>query len=307
MKKFLLHIFLFTSLLLVSMLAVFYLADGHSDPYYLRFTSSRQSSLIIGSSRAAQGLQPSVFNEIIYKNGNRQFYNYAFSLIDSPFGPAYYESIEKKLDPQTKDGIFIIAVDPWSISAVNANPDDTMRFLEDKTFMGKTKYVNIDPNLFYLVNSYDEPYVNILRKWRSGTVLNLHKDGWLQVNIAPDSSAGAKSAEAKLEFYRKNYLPVYKFSASRMNYLSKTIDLLQKHGAVYLVRLPVLRAMFDMEHVLMPDFDDKMSDLARTKHIGYLNFKERENPYQYVDGHHLQQSSGKQVSALVAAWIQAGR
>lgn len=307
MKKFLLHITLFGSVLLLSMFFVFYMADGRSDPYYLRFTSARQHSLIVGSSRAAQGLQPAVFDSIIYKNSNRHFYNYAFSLIDSPFGPAYYESIKRKLDPQKTDGIFIIAVDPWSISAAINGSKDPTGFQENKTFMGKTRYVNMNPNLFYLLHSYEEPYVNILRKWRSGVVLNLQEDGWLHVNIAPDSAARVRSAERKLAFYKTNYLSTYKFSALRFEYLARTIDLLQKYGKVYLVRLPVVKYMYDIENELMPDFDKKIQDLASTRNIGYFNFRQLENEYLYVDGHHLHHSSGIKVSALIALWIQASR
>lgn len=301
MKKFLIRFFLFSSILLSGILFVFFLADGKSDPYYLRFTTGRQSSLIIGTSRAAQGLQPTVFDEILYKNTGRHFFNYSFSLIESPFGPAYFKSIQRKLDPDTKDGIFIIAVDPWSVSSTAKNPNDSAGFSETKSFMGKTKYVNLNPNIPYLINSYDEPYVHILKKWKSSPALYLHKDGWLEVNTSLDSMA--KSMELKMAFYRNNYLPVYKFSTLRLYYLSNTISFLQKHGRVYLVRLPVHQRMFDMEDELMPDFDDKISGLAKQTNVKYLNFKLLKNNYDFVDGHHLYKTSGKRVSAFVAEWV----
>lgn len=301
MKKFLVRLLLFSLLLLAGILFVFFIADGKSDPYYLRFTSSRQSSMIIGTSRAAQGLQPSVFNDIIYKNTDRHFYNYSFSLIDSPFGPAYFESIQKKLDPDTKDGIFIIAVDPWAVSSTTKNPNDSAGFSETRTFMGKTKCVTLNPNIPYLLKSYNEPYINIVKKWKSYTDLFLHDDGWLEVNAPLDNME--KSLELKLAFYKKNYLPVYKFSTLRLQYLLKTINLLQKHGEVYLVRLPVHDRMFKMEDELMADFDDQISIIAKKQNAKYLNFRLFNNDYQYIDGHHLFKSSGKLVSALIANWI----
>jgi hypothetical protein len=285
------------------MLAVFFIADGRSDPFYLRFTSQRQSSLIIGTSRAAQGLQPAVFNKIFYKNTGRQFYNYSFSLLDSPFGFAYYESIKKKLNPDTRDGIFVISVDPWSISSETKNPNDSADFAENKNFIGKTEYVNFDPNIPYLVQSYSEPYINILLKRKKKTALYLHEDGWLEVEVPMDSTAVAKNLEVKLAFYRKNYLPLYKLSSVRLNYLTKTIDFLQQHGRVYLVRLPVHKSMFEIENELMPGFDVKIDSIAKIKNVPYLNFRELKNEYQYVDGHHLYKTSGKEISALIAGWI----
>lgn len=303
MKKFLRQVSLFSTLLLLSMLAVFFMADGTSDPYYLRFTSSQQSSLIIGSSRAAQGLQPAVFNEIVYKNAGKQFYNYAFSLLDSPFGNAYYESIKKKLNPRSRDGIFIISVDPWSISSETLNPNDKADFPESKNFIGKTKYVNLYPNIPYLVRSYNQPYMNIITNRGKRSALYLHKDGWLEVNAPMDSVAVEERLAAKLTFYRKNYLPVYRISNERLNYLSKTIKLLQQYGRVYLVRLPVHKAMLAIENELMPEFDLIIDSITKVNNVPFLNFGLLTNQYQYVDGHHLYKASGKEVSALIASWI----
>ncbi|GAB2829266.1 hypothetical protein [Ferruginibacter profundus] len=305
MKRFLFNVALFTLLVFAGMLFVFFIADGKSDAYYLRFTTAPQHSLIIGTSRAAQGLQPAVFDSVLYKNSNEHFFNYSFTITDSPFGYAYFESITKKLDPGTKHGIFVITVDPWSLSASTADPNDSSHFRENKSFVGKTKYVNLNPNIPYLVESYGEPYINIIRKWKSTPDLLLHKDGWLQVDVPMDSTAVAQRLENKIADYRKNFLPVYQFSAVRLNYLEKTINFLQSHGKVYLVRLPINQRMFDQEDELMPDFDEKIKTVSDKTTVPYLNFKKADNTYQYVDGNHLYQSSGKAVSAVIANWIAA--
>lgn len=302
MKKFLIDTCFFLLLVTAGMAAVFFIADGKSDSYYVRFTTPKQHSLIIGTSRAAQGLQPDVLDAILYKNTSKHFFNYSFTITDSPFGPAYLESIEKKLDEKVKDGIFIVTVDPWSISTA-----DTTQLREEKSFIGKTKWVNLNPNIPYLVQSYSEPYVNILRKWKSSNDMFLHKDGWLQIDVSMDSAAVLKRRENKTADYRKNYLPVYTFSPVRLEYLSKTIAFLQQHGKVYLVRLPVHTSMFTIEEELMPDFDDTIATVAAASQVPYLNFRKMDNPYQYVDGNHLYKASGKEVSAIVAGWIAGGK
>lgn len=307
MKKFLTEVLLFSAVLLITMLAVFYMADGKTDSYYLRFTTGKQHSLIIGTSGAAQGLQPVVFDSVLYKNSEHHFFNYSFSLFDSPFGPDYYSSIKRKLDPAVQNGIFIIVVNPWSLCSDLKNPNDSANFIEHKGFMGKTKFVNLNPNIPYLVESYGEPYINIIRKWKGTADMNLHEDGWMEIDVSMDSAEVAKRIAVKEEDYRKSYLPVYKFSTLRMEYLYKTISFLQVHGKVFLVHLPLSPVMSDLEYELMPDFDEKMHMLVEKTKVGYLDFRKMDNPYQYVDGNHLYKTSGKIVSEIVAGWIAKSR
>ena len=49
-------------------------------------------------------------------------YNFSLQQIIQPYGPAYYKSIKNKVDETVKDGVFIISVDPGSISSNTDNP-----------------------------------------------------------------------------------------------------------------------------------------------------------------------------------------
>ena len=93
MKKFILRVILFSTILSAGFLSVFLFAGGKSDSYYLRFTSPRQHSMIIGTSKAAQDLQPSIMDPIVFPDEKDAFYNYSFNIIDSPFGYIYLKSI----------------------------------------------------------------------------------------------------------------------------------------------------------------------------------------------------------------------
>ncbi|MBK8611319.1 MAG: hypothetical protein IPL84_15615 [Chitinophagaceae bacterium] len=303
MKNFLISVLVFSGLLTSSILAVFLMADGRSDSYYARFTTPAQHSLIIGTSRAAQGIQPAVLDTMIYKGTAHHFFNYSFSLFDSPFGPAYLQSIERKLDPRVTDGIFIVAVDPWMLCAKNEDPNDSLHFWERNSFMGNTKKVNCNPNIPYLVESYSEPYINIIRKRTGAADLILHKDGWLEVIVSMDSTLVAQRLQAKLEDYNKNYLPVYKFSSVRFSYLKQTISFLQNHGKVYLVRLPAHRKIMEMEDRLLPGFEQKIEEVAAGFKVDYLSFAAKNADYDYVDGNHLYKASGKILSHQLARWI----
>ena len=305
MKKFLLHSAIFSVPLLVVVFTVFYIANGKTDSYYLRFTTPQQQNLILGTSGAAQGLQPQILDTIVFKNTPQHFFNYSFSFFDSPFGPAYLESIKRKLDPATKDGVFIIAVNPWSIAIKKNELDDPADYSENKRFIAKTKLVNLNPNIPYLVQSYNEPYINIIRKWKDSSDMVLHEDGWMEIDVSMDSASVLKHRNNKVKEYLQDYLPVYEFSGERYGSLRELITFLQNHGKVYLVRLPIHPVMFEIEDKVMPDFDDKIISLAAACKVPYLNFKKMDNHYQYVDGNHLYKASGKEVSDSVATWIAA--
>ena len=180
-------------------LAVFFCADGHTDAFYLRFASPRQSSLILGTSRAAQGINPSAMNSILQNNN---IYNFSFSVAHSPYGPVYLESIKRKIKMNAKNGIFILTVDPWSISCEYGNPEDSLTFRERGLALGKIKIVDMCPNIPYLIISYNQPYINLLLYKKDNAEL-LHENGWLEINVPMDSISVAKRTRIKIEHYKK--------------------------------------------------------------------------------------------------------
>lgn len=84
-SRFLHKIIIFSIPLIVIFAIVLGQADGYTDPFYIRFTTPKQNNLILGTSRAAQGLQPDVFKDIL----ETDVYNYAFTVTHSPYGPTY--------------------------------------------------------------------------------------------------------------------------------------------------------------------------------------------------------------------------
>ena len=295
MRRFLFKITVFVLLVVISFVWVLSLADGFTDPFYIRFTTPKQNNLIIGTSRAAQGLQPDVLNFFL----NRDFYNYAFTMGHSPFGPSYLKSIKKKLNSDEKNGVFIVTVDPWSISSTTTNPNDSLNFREVNLCVANTPKVNIKPNFSYLINNLGGNFYKIVLK---NSPMYLHTDGWLEVTLDMDSSIVSKRLKNKLDDYRNNYLPTYKFSNLRMEYLIKTIKFLNKHGKVYLVRLPIDSKLMEIENEFMPDFGDKIQSIIPFSN-GYFDMTQMNNEFSYVDGNHLYKVSGELVSEKIADWI----
>lgn len=289
--------------LLVTAIAFFALllrVDGYTDPFYLRLTTPKQENLILGTSRPAQGLQPQILKQV----SGIDFYNYSFSVLHSPFGEVYYNSIRKKLKKGNAPGVFIVAVDPWSISSASSDPNNESEFRELPLCLGNTTNVEINPNFTYLFNNLSGRFYEILTKRDSSSFL--HDDGWLEISVDMHQEVVQERIENKLNYYLTENLPVYRYSEVRKGYLKKTIIMLNNYGSVYLVRLPIHPRMMKVENKLMPDFTDKLADIIPlTK--GYWDMTAYNSQFDYTDANHLYKQSGKEVTRMVAEWINENR
>ncbi|PCJ82031.1 MAG: hypothetical protein COA49_03460 [Bacteroidetes bacterium] len=319
MKVFLKHIALILAIISVLHLALAYTADGTTDDYYLKFASKDQSSLILGTSRALQGIIPSVLSSSIQTEENPiRFFNFAFTLKSSPFGKVYLDAIMKKVTPESKGGCFIVTVDPWSISEVKSEIGKTPD--TSSVLFGINDFTST-PNFSYLINQYPHGWgrillnrveKSILKKYNNelnssvnGSFSLLDKDGWLEVYTSLDSDFVKKKEVARFKTYKEKSL---KRTASdfRIQYLYRTVEFLKTHGDVYIVRLPVHDTMREIENEYMHDFDDRIAS-AISMSDGYLDFNTVPNPYSYTDGNHLTRGSAKEVTLEIGRWINENR
>jgi len=291
MKRFIIHTALFCTVLLGTFAYILSRADGYSGAFYMKISSPKKTNLILGTSKAAQGIQPQILKEILHKN----FYNYAFAIFASPYGETYLKSIESKLDTQKKDNIFILTVDPWSISSVTKSPNDSLNFREKESFLNEIKNVTQYPNFKYLIKFYDEKYYNILSKNSSAF---LHNNGWLEVYLDEDKNSINRRTEFTLNDY-KNKVEKYHFSEKRLSYLINTINYLNAYGVVYLVRLPVHPDLMEIEESVINDFNKVISP-AISKSEMYIDLTKYNSELQYTDGVHLNKKSGEKITKLIA-------
>lgn len=305
MKQFIIKSTGFIALVLISILAVFNMADGSTDANYLKFTTPKQSSLIIGSSRAAQGIQPKELMRVLKRD---DIYNYAFQIPSSPYGEVYFESIKKKVDTNAKNGLFILEVNPWTIASQMDLHTRKEKFSEKSVFIDNTKYVNLKPNIEYLIESYGESYINILKdRNRKGAYQTffVEDDGWLRATIESDMISREDRTKNKLKTYNKKLDLHDGLSNYRKTNLIETIKYLKQFGSVYLVRLPVIDGMLQIENKLWANFDSVMLEIASANQIPYIDMMTENSLYDYTDGNHLDISSGVQFSLDLARKIEA--
>ncbi|RYH72804.1 hypothetical protein EVU94_11355 [Flavobacteriaceae bacterium 144Ye] len=286
----------FALLILVSVYVFYMQADGYTDPFYNRFVSKKQTSLIVGTSRSAQGVDPQILNATLNR---KDIYNYSFTLGHSPYGEVYFESIKKKINEDSDDGVFIVTVDPWSLS-VNINDDKN--YQEEDRFLNKIHFVNQYPNLEYLLLYFNQKNIDIIKnKKKSKTYLD-HR-GWLQVNLKWDSLSMNKSLHKKILNYTE-LASELKISNSRIDWLVETVKYLKSKGSVYIVRLPVHPMMFEIEKKYDADFQSTIGDVIKLSD-GYYDMGFMNELFKYNDGNHLNKYSVADVSAKIANWINS--
>ena len=266
---------------------------GQIDAFYGRFTTPPAGSLILGTSRAAQGIQPAVLLARLGGQFEGPLLNYAFTLTHSPYGPAYLRSIQRKLRPEVKNSLFIVAVDPWSLSLTG--PEGA--FPEDNSFINQLRQVSQSPNLAYLARFQTKPFYRLLLDYATATE-RLHPDGWLEVRIGTDSAQVVARTARKLHDYRLLAASQH-LSTGRLQALRQTIAFLKQHGRVVLVRLPVGSSMLQLEQVYQPDFDQLMRQMAVDYALAYFDYSAQ--PFATTDGNHLQREASATFSQRLAA------
>lgn len=299
MKKYLLNISIFLlGVLLILSVYIYSFNLGSLDFYYKRISSPKQHSLILGNSKAAQGLDPAVFNETLNLNN---IFNFSFTANYSPYGKVYYNSIKNKLKDTITNGVFILAVDPGSISGDKEDPNDETKFKDYQGFLANIDCFDCNPNYDYIQYSHETFYKKVFLNMVKGRGY-LHDNGWLEIKINNDSLNRNKRLLIKLA--NKNYAMSYTASSTRLEYLKKTINLLKSKGKVYLVRLPTHQKIVERQAISMPQFEQLMIDLSLNMGVPYKSYTTLSSKYHYVDGTHLTNYSAKAISKDIAFWIK---
>jgi hypothetical protein len=275
---------------------------GSTDEAYLRVASPRQASLILGTSRAAQGLVPGEVDTGALGVAGPMF-NFAFTSATSRWGPAYLGAIERKLtlnEPRAT-GLFILEVSPLSITVKQG---EGLR--EDASFLARLKSVSLNPNVEYPFYNAERG-VDILEgllQLASGNVRKqLHPDGWLEVTV-PDRAQRFESRFRGKMIENRRSFDNAELSPVRLEYLARTIALLQTRGRVVLARLPVHPEMLALENSAMPEFSSDMVALSKRFDVPYVDMTDLSASVNTTDGSHLEKSSSRSVTRELVARLR---
>lgn len=290
---------------------------GYVDAFYARFAAPPAGSLVLGTSRAAQAIRPDVLAAQLGNRYEGPWLNYAFTLAESPYGPGYLSSIERKLAPGTRRGLFVLAVDPWSLSLPKGTKysgypplsepvgwHKKVLFPEAKSMVSQLASVSQSPNLDYLAHYLHKPFYQLLLDTDTTRVVErLHPDGWLEIALPPPTANPtllARRTAEKLATYRA-LAASSQLAVARLSSLEELITLLKPCGRVVLVRLPTGPEMAALEKQYQPYFDEELAQLAARHAVPYLNYLAL--PYPTNDGNHITRGAAGQFSQRLAADI----
>jgi hypothetical protein len=297
MKKFLLKLsfYLAAGMLVFAVLGSF--ADGNTDDNYMHFAVEKPHNIILGDSRGSQAVLPSILKDKLHQN----FDNFSLNVVQSPYGPIYLKALKRKINPDTKNGVFILTVDPWNLS-LDKNVKSPKDFPEEHSPLKNMYTYDFSPNYEYLLRNYGRSWFKIFTereaKGRSNTYL--HKDGWLEVNVNMQKDSVAKRETEKVDVFYANLVKTQSLSPKRLNSLEDIIKFLKPKGTVYLVRIPGSERLMKLENSYLPDFNEKMKAISKKYDIKFFDFSSKAKDYIYTDGNHMYKESGKVFTAQVA-------
>lgn len=288
MKKFLIRLSLFSCIALLATSLVLMKYGGYIDYFYLKFTTPKQHSFILGDSRSFQGIQPRIVDaELKDKGFELPMFNYSFTITQAAYGPAYTESVKRKMDPDTKNGLFIINVNPWVLAQREKDDFENGIFMEADHPPHNMRWVNMNPNFEYVVKNFNYLHIRALFKQNS----ELHPDGWMEERNLPKDSAtfvGWKQNQYKIY---NGFAQRWKKCDYRVKALKEMIQFLEQHGTVVLVRMPVDEKLQEIETNFWPEFDTTIEKLAQTTNVSYFNLL-KNNKYKTYDGNHIDKFGG---------------
>lgn len=277
-----------TVLVAATVLAIFAILfaaipSGRIGDVYRRVSSPKQSSLVIGTSRAAQAINPEIINTKLKTYGRAPLYNFAFHLDASSYNAVYEKAIFSKLTGRpAQRGIFILAVDPWALRAL----EDTPQELNLKSYSQK-------PNVEYLIKNFS-------RSWFSPfpTHSFVNSYGRTEVDYAPRTKEEwEKRVEMRLAAYR-DMAANYEYSPDAQAVFERTIARLKTRGDVFMVRIPTSKPMLKLENSVCPAFNRQMKAIASNHDINYLDFSC--HAYLTTDGNHLTKHEGDRFSVVLS-------
>lgn len=289
-------------------LLAYKLAEGSVDYNYDKFTH-RAGSMIIGLSRAHDGMVPKVIEkEFREYDIATPVLNFSFEKTQSPYGEVLFEAIKKKIDTTSRNGLFIFSVTPGNFLISKFLKDSPNLDLDEKTALAKLDNFNEDPNIEYIRKCYGDPLYKAFYPDKYSLRV-IHDDGWIEFLDHLGEWYTVSEEEIELwklhtKYYYRQLSQYEKKSTYRISQFERMIDYLKKRGHVAIVRMPADNDLIELENGFWPEFDGEMARIASKFEVPYINYTDEEMKYRTYDGAHLFGESAKEFTARMSKDIK---
>lgn len=298
-SKFWLKLAIIATILLLMHGAMLLIVDGRNNIALYKVSGEKKQNLIIGSSRIAQALNPDVF----YEQTQRDFLNLAISLSSTSYSEMYNEVIFEKLDENTSDGIFILALDPWIISRKYDECTNKELYPENDDNMANLWSYNTPLNVQFLIKDYQYAWGNILvTNLRNNATVIGHKNGWIEVTRPLDQETVDRKKKSKITGLKENAKEM-RLSFSRLQALHELVSFLKTKGKVFFVRLPIDQELYEIENNFMPNFTDIAQRIEVKYDAPFLDLQYLSKDVLFNDGHHINKKFSPFISSKIIEWI----
>jgi hypothetical protein len=247
----------------------------------VKLLAPSKGGLILGDSRALQGIDPDQFDFPIE--------NFAFTIGHSPYDASYIKLLRKKI-PQGRGFKHLVCVTPWSLINNTGRQEDLNPF-----FTERLKLPLFNPNFEYISKYMDLSLTNLLNLIPSNAITT--DNGWLKQGM--DSvdlyREYPRRVKEKVENYERKY-PVMKLNlkTQRVQNLLEIIFLLKESGSVDIIRLPISDEMLKLENRRFPEFNHLLLEIAKAANSNYINLTDM--TVQTTDGNHIWYKEVERVS-----------
>ncbi|WP_303317695.1 hypothetical protein Q4Q34_17420 [Flavivirga abyssicola] len=284
------------------------LSKEYVDPYYNKF-SQEANGLILGLSRASEGISPEIIEEELNNcSFEKPIVNFAMNTVQSSYGEIYLRGIKKKLKPNSKNGLFIVSISPGSFTAPFGMNDKNIFDMDKEGIIGKIDNFTSAPNYSYIVSTYPLPLYNTLHDFDKWDHHKPHPSGWNEIT---QNGRFNKIGENDINHWKSLTIRYYKrkvekeqFSNYRLNYFIKTIQYLKTIGNVFIVRLPADTDIIKTENDLWKGFDKQFDSISKQHDVKFLNYSSLGSDYKTYDGSHMLSTSAKKFSKLLGKDIR---
>jgi hypothetical protein len=251
-----------------------YYTKNKYDPDYVKLLNKTDKGLILGDSRALQGVNPD----------NLPFptFNFAFTIGHSPFDDSYPKIIQKKIDTISKvKRHHIISVTPWSLLSPELVKDDINPYFSENLYFHFS-----NPNWEYILKYWDLSFVNSLKLMRNKSYTTDY--GWNNQNIERDElyREYPRRVREKVQNYKLKYKrQILTLESHRVQNLINIIRFLRKTGRVTIIRLPISKEMLELENQVFPSINNLINKIAKDNSLYFIDLTDLN--IQTTDGNHI--------------------